>query len=666
MATRIGIDTGGTFTDVVRAAGRGLTVHKLRSTPDDPSRAVLDGLAAVRRSADEAIDLVHGTTVGLNAVLTGSLARTVFVSNRGFEDLIEVGRQERVDLYALAPHRPAPPVPRALRIGVRCRRGAGGEVVEPLTEQEVARVATAVAAKRPEAIAIGLLHAPRDPADEHALQRALQQACPGVPITCSADLLPAFGEYERFSATILNAAIAPVVGRYTRKVADGLGDGTLRLLRSSLGILPPDEASDYPARAMFSGPAGGVLATGQVARRMQFARAAAFDMGGTSADVCLVEADMAMSTDGSIAGLPLPLPTVPVHTVAAGGGSIAFADRSGALRVGPQSAGADPGPACYGKGDEPTVTDAHVCLGHLGRETLLDGAFPIDVDAAARAVERLGTKLGLSARATAAGILTVADATMTRAILVITAERAVDPATVPIVAYGGAGGLHAASLMTRLGMPAAIVPCHPGAFSAVGIALAGEACEAATAVRRVLDRRGLDELLAHGDELLQQARTRLHGGDGNVGARTTARVVAVVRYRGQGSGLTVPLTRRLAAAFRQEHERRYGFVLDAEIEVVQLTARVERPARDVPATPLPTTTPPTGRVDAARPVRRKPPLGGAALPVHARRELSGAVDGPAVIEEATGTTLVPAGCRATPTPYGLRLERVRTTRTKRQ
>ena len=245
--------------------GSRLTVHKLRSTPDDPSRAVLAGLAAVRRTPDEAVDLVHGTTVGLNAVLTGNFARTVLVTNRGFEDLIEIGRQERTDLYALDPHRPVPPVPRRLRVGVACRRGKSGEVVEALHRDTIATTVAAVKKLRPEAIAIGFLHSPTDPNDEHALQQALRRALPGIPITCSADLLHAYGEYERFSAAILNAAIAPVVGRYTSRVQDGIGNGTLRLLRSSLGILPPAEATLFPARAMFSGPPGGALATGQVA-----------------------------------------------------------------------------------------------------------------------------------------------------------------------------------------------------------------------------------------------------------------------------------------------------------------------------------------------------------------------------------------------------------------
>ncbi|MGK0302926.1 MAG: N-methylhydantoinase A [Planctomycetota bacterium] len=664
MATRIGIDTGGTFTDVVRIRGRKMLVHKLRSTPDDPSRAVLDGLAAVRQSPDEPVDLVHGTTVGLNATLTGDLARTVFVTNRGCEDLIEIGRQERVDLYALDPHRAVPPVPRQLRVGVACRRGAAGEVVEALTRDAIAKTVATVKKLRPDAIAIGLLHSPADAKDEHRLQLALQRALPDVPITCSADLLPAFGEYERFSATILNAAIAPVVGRYTRRVADGIGNGTLRLLRSSLGILPPKEAAQFPSRAMFSGPAGGVLATGQVARRLQLDRAAAFDMGGTSADVCLVERETSLSNEGTIAGLPLPLPTVPVHTVAAGGGSIAYADAGGALRVGPQSAGADPGPACYGKGSEPTVTDAHVALGHLGPDTLLAGAFPIDVDASVRAIERLAKQLGMTPQKTAQGILTVADATMARAILVITAERAVDPAHVPLVAYGGAGGLHAASLMLQLGMPSAVMPSHPGAFSAVGLALAGEATEVTEAVRASLSpggqnfrsggqnfrSGGLAEILARGQELLAQAQGLLDG------KRARGRVEAMVRYQGQGACLRLPLTRRLAKSFRDEHQRRFGFATDAAIEIVQLRARAECTASALPAADLPSNA---HALRAPKPaITRRPPLGGSALPIYARQSLTAEpLYGPAIIEESTATTLVPPKCQLQLSPFGLQITR---------
>lgn len=637
MTTRIGIDTGGTFTDVVRWSPRGLVVHKLPSTPHDPGVAVLAGIAAVRRSPTEPVDVVHGTTVGLNAVLTGRLARTVFVTNRGFEDLIEIGRQERTDLYALAPRRPVPPVPRQLRVGVPCRRGPDGAVVEALTDATIAAAVRSVRRLSPAAIAVGLLHSPAAPIDERRLAAALRAALPDVPVTCSAELLPSFGEYERFSATILNAATAPIVGSYTERLGQALGDGSLRLLRSSLGVMPPAEAARFPARAMFSGPAGGVLATAQVARRFGLRHAAALDIGGTSADVCLVERHTPAQTNGQIAGLPLPLPTVPVHTVGCGGGSIAFVDGGGALRVGPQSAGADPGPACYGRSDEPTVTDAHVALGHLGADTLLGGGFPIDPDASVRAIERLAKRLGMRPLAAARGVIEVADATMARAILVITAERAIDPARVPLIAYGGAGGLHAAGLLRRLGMPSAIVPHHPGAFSALGLALAGDSVEVAEAMRTLLDARTLRRLLTLGRTLGTQAMRQL-------GRRGRGRVDAQVRYRGQGASLCLPLTSDLVRAFTTEHQRRFGFVTAAALEVVQVIARAETPPRRLPPLPSPHW--------AREPGHRRPPLGGDRLPVFARASLRRRVRGPAVLEEPTATTLVPAGVVAEPGPFG--------------
>ncbi len=648
MTARIGIDTGGTFTDVVRYSSRGVLVHKLPSTPDDPGRAVLEGLAAVRRRSDEPVDLVHGTTVGLNAVLTGRLARTVFVTNRGLQDLVEIGRQDRSRLYELAPTRATPPVPRERRLGIDCRRGPDGEVETALRATEIRRVVAAVQRLRPEAIAIGLLHSPIDPTDEHRIAAALQRALPDVPITASADVAPVFGEYERFCAAILNAAISPAVGRYTARLGARIGAGRLRLLRSSLGIMPNDEAAQFPARAMFSGPAGGVLAAEQLARRFGLPAIAAFDMGGTSADLCLVQPGNSHDETGSIGGLPLPIPTVPIHTVGCGGGSIAYADAGGALRVGPQSAGADPGPACYGNSNEATITDAHLALGHLGPDTLLEGRFSIDVDAAVRALERLGKRLGLSTRATAEGMLAVADATMARAILVVTAERAIDPRRVPLVAYGGAGGLHAAALARHLGMPKAILPAFPGAFSALGLALAGDSVEVAHSVRHGVSKEDLRRLAALARELTDAARTRL-------GGRPRVRVDALLRYAGQGAPLRLPFGPRVAVAFAAEHQRRFGFVSEVPIEVVQLVARAETAAHALPAASL------SRSVDQPAATRRRPPLGGRMLPVH-RRDRLGAdshIDGPAAIEEGTATTLVPAGWRATVTSHGLVLESVR-------
>jgi N-methylhydantoinase A len=648
VAARIGIDTGGTFTDVVRLDGRTATVHKLPSTPDDPGRAVVAGLAAVRRHPDEPVDLVHGTTVGLNAVLTGNLARTVLVTNAGLEDVVEIGRQDRDDLYALAPTRHSPPVPRERRVGVACRRDADGKVVLALSRAEIARTVAAVVRLRPAAVAVGLVHAPVEPRDELALAAAIRRRLPDVPVTTSAALAPVAGEYERFCAAILDAAIAPVVGRYTTRLAAAIGAGRLRLLRSSLGAMPPAEAAAFPSRAMFSGPAGGVLAAEQLARATGHPAVAAFDMGGTSADLCLVVPGQTRDEVGTIAGLPLPIPTVPVHTVGCGGGSVAYADAGGALRVGPRSAGAVPGPACYGLGDEPTVTDAHLALGHLGPHTLLGGRFPIDVDAAVRAIERLGRRLSLDARRTALGILAVANATMARAALVVTAERAIDPRHVPLVAYGGAGGLHAAALVAHLGMPVALLPRDPGAFSALGLALAGESVELARACRHGTHAGDLRQLQQYARALRDAARAQL-------GARGRCRVEALVRYAGQGQALRLPFGPRLAAAFAHEHQRRFGFVVDAPLEVTQLVARAETAPRA-----LPTQRRGLDRQDPAATGTRRSPLGGRRLRVCQRADLAlgDTVPGPAAIEEGTATTLVPAGWVASVQEFTLELREI--------
>lgn len=655
---RIGIDTGGTFTDVVRWARGGLVVHKLPSTPADPGQAVLAGLAHVRRNADETVDVVHGTTVGLNAVLTGRVARTVFVTNRGFEDLIEIGRQDRTALYALAPDRPTPPVERRLRVGVACRREPDGSRHTALTPDEIERCVNRVVRLRPAAIAIGLLHSPTDPADEHRLARALRRALPDVPVSCSADVLPAFGEYERFTATILNAAIAPIVSTYTARLTAAVGAGRLRLLRSSLGIMPVAEATEFPARAMFSGPAGGVLATAQLAQAAGYPHAAAFDMGGTSADVGLVQANGLDGTlgEGTIAGLPLHVPSVAIHTVGCGGGSIAYADAGGALRVGPMSAGAVPGPACYGQSDEPTVTDAHVALGHLGAETLLAGDFPIDVDASVRAIERLASRLGMRTADAARGILEVADIAMARAILVITAERAIDPATVPLVPYGGAGALHAAGLVRRLGMPCALVPANPGAFSATGLALAGESAERSRAVRLEVRSESDPRLAEIAAAIAAEVRAALPT------ARRIQRFVTM-RYRGQGAGLVLPLRRGLGTGFAQEHERRFGFVADSPLEIVRVGARAESPPKRYPIGSATASgagrhrAPARSRQQPEPDHRRQPPIGGRALPVYRREHLKSGdrIRGPAVVEESTATTAVPPGFLACITDLGLLL-----------
>lgn len=654
-ALRIGIDTGGTFTDVavLRGTGRGrdarrLEVFKVPSTPDDPARAVLEGLARAGIGAETPVDLVHGTTVGLNAVLTGALARTAWITNAGFVDLCEIGRQDRLGLYDLDPRKPVFPVPRKLRFEIETRRLADGTLEQKATRAAIRTLRDRLAAARIESIAIGLLHAHAHPEDEATIAAGLRKL--GLPITCSADLLPVAGEFERFSTAALNAAIAPIVGAYISRLVDGvrrLGDtrGRVRLMRSSGGIMGAEEATAYPARAVFSGPAGGVAAAARIAESLDVARVATLDMGGTSTDVALVDRDGAGEPAlASIAGLPLACPAVDVHTIGCGGGSLATVDAGGALRVGPESAGADPGPACYGRGDRPTVTDAHVVLGHLGAETLLGGDFVIQPERSLAAVGALGAKLRMDPASCARGILEVAETAMLRALLVITVERRVDPAALPLVAFGGAGGLHAARLAERLGMSSALIPDHPGALSAVGLALAGESEELIESVLATWDPGAARDVVQRAAALKRTVRGRLSG-------RAETKCEVRLRFAGQGGGLWVPATRTADADFVAEHARRFGFTPAGRgIEIVALRARAWTPGERA-LNPVR----PAGR--RPEPRRRRAPAGGQTWTVFNREEVSGTLEGPALIEETTSVTVVPAGCAARLTAAGLQVWR---------
>jgi N-methylhydantoinase A len=645
---RIGIDTGGTFTDVVLLDRGKIQVHKLPSTPDDPARAVLDGLAEVRRGKRE-VDVVHGTTVGLNAILTGRTAKVAFVTNRGFRDLIEIARQDRQGIYDLQASKAVLPVPRNLRFEVDSRRSTNGESLEQPSKASLKDLLAKLRKRRIHALAIGLLHSYANPRDEIELARALKDL--GLPITCSAELLPIAGEYERFSSAILNAGIQPIMGEYLGRLQVGVRPGRLRMMRSSSGIMSAGEASKNPARAVFSGPAGGVLATERLAESLGEDRMAALDMGGTSTDVSLINPGGGRQGISSVAGLPLAIPAVDVHTVGCGGGSIAYADGGKALRVGPMSAGADPGPACYGRGDQPTVTDAHLALGHLGPDTLLAGAFPVDPERSVATISDLARKLGMTARACAEGIIEIAEVAIMRALMVITVERSVDPAKIPLVAYGGAAGLHAAAIIRRLDMPYALVPIHPGAFSALGLALAGETQETNRPVLRTLSELSQEQMKSWMEKLRSKAIAGIEDGNGSLRFRGDC----LLRFRGQGAGLWLSWGRKLEEAFRQKHQEQFGFLPEsAEVELVEMRARIRSPSRRYPH----------GIDDVSKrrkapAVVREAPLGDKPVRTYARTDICEGerIPGPALIEEFSSTTLIPSGFICTSTAFGLRIER---------
>jgi N-methylhydantoinase A/oxoprolinase/acetone carboxylase beta subunit len=596
---RIGSDTGGTFTDLVADDG---TLTKVPSTPDDPGEAVRVGLAELLRAGMQPEILTHGTTVATNALLERRGARVALVTNAGFADIIEIARQDRPSLHDPAVVRPEPLVPRELRLEVAGRLGAGGEELEPLGP--LPEVPAGV-----EAVAVCLLHSDLQPA--HEILVAMELEANGHDVSCSCDVSPEFREYERTVTTVVNAYLRPLCRAYLQRLSDAAG--SVRVMTSAGGLVPTRDAAERPVALLLSGPAGGVLAGADAAVANGFPDAVTFDMGGTSTDVCLVlGGHPAPAAERQVAGLPVRMPALDVHTIGAGGGSIARLDDGGALVVGPRSAGAVPGPACYGRGGtDPTVTDADLVAGRIPAGAAFAGLGELDIAAAQAALDRAGVP--------ADGVIAVVDAAMEEAIRVVTVERGVDPRGLALVAFGGAGPLHACALADALGMAAVIVPARAGVLSAVGILGAPLQVDLVRSVPDPLDHALAREL---SDDLWNEARDRIYrqlGVDHDDLPHEMVHLDATFdcRYAGQSHELNVRHPRR----FHREHRLRNGYERkDHPVEVVAVRARawVDSPVRV------------------------------ADLPVPDR---SGAA-GPAVIAEPDCTIWVPEGWTAEPGAAG--------------
>ena len=559
----LGVDVGGTFTDAVLVDdGRALTA-KAPTTPDDQSigvlNAVREALERAGRDASEVDGFAHGMTVATNALLEGEGARTVLVATEGFTDVVELGRQRRKDLYRLCARHPPPLVPPERRVAAPERTGPQG-AIRPL--DDAGAVARAVAEHQPEAVAVCLLHADRFPDHERAIGEALRRELPGVHVSLSHDVVGTFREFERAATTEVDAALSPLLAAYLRRLVESGAEAGLpapSIMQSSGGLADVETAAAHAALTVLSGPAGGAAAAALIAGRTGIEDLLCFDMGGTSCDVCVVEGGRVRETAGrEVGGRPLTLPMVDIHTVGAGGGSIAWIDPGGALRVGPRSAGARPGPACYGRGGtEPTVTDANLVLGLLDRDSPLAGGVELDVEAAERALRTLDMPLEEAAR----GVRRIATTEMVRALRVMTVERGVDPRGFALLAFGGAGGLHAADIADELGIDTIVCPRASGVLSALGLAAADRRVD----VQRTVLGRDHDA-----GELAGEARSRIGDDDAAV------EVVYDCRFRGQSFELTVSDP----SAFPRAHEERYGFSEDdGEVEVVTVraTARVAGP-----------------------------------------------------------------------------------------
>jgi len=600
----LGVDVGGTFTDAVVVAGGTLYTAKAPTTPDDQSRGVMvavgRALASAGASAGDVEGFAHGMTVATNALLEGTVARTAFVATAGFTDVVALGRQARRELYRLCAAHPAPLTPPERRFAARERTGPDG-VLEPLGDLD--ELVDAVAAAEPEAVAVCLLHSYRHPDHERVIGAALRERI-GAHVSLSHEVVGTFREFERAATTEVDAALSPLLARYLRRlrqVADEAGLPAPAIMQSSGGLASLETAADHAALTVLSGPAGGAAAAALLAERCGEPDLLCFDMGGTSCDVCVVEGGRVRETTArEVGGRPLALPMVDIHTVGAGGGSIGWRDPGGALRVGPRSAGAEPGPACYGRGGtEPTVTDANLVLGHLSADAPLAGDVALEAEAAHAAVGRLAAELRLDVHACAKGIVRVANAEMIRALRVMTVERGVDPRRFALLAFGGAGPLHAAAIADELGMSKILVPRASGVLSALGLAAADRRADA--------QRTVLGDGEAGVGALHDEVRATL-GGEPDV------EVAWDLRYHGQSHELTVRGGEPEAVRERFEalHEERYGH-RDPESEVELVTVRV------------------TGRLPAAA--------------LHFGERAGERVAGPAVVRLPEATLVVPAGWR---------------------
>jgi N-methylhydantoinase A len=662
---RIAIDTGGTFTDCVFLRDGRLEILKVSSTPRKPSDAIASALDQIRNSGllFGDLDLVCGTTVGTNALLQRKGGRVTLVTTAGFEDVLEIGRQARPQLYNLLFEKPEPLVPRARRLGLRERLDGEGRILLSPSAGEIKRIAREVVCSGAESVAVCFLFSFVSPSHERQFAKALAPV--GLPVSVSHEILPEYREFERTSTTVVNAYLVPVMSGYLSEIeaiAETRSRGSasaarhppgnekssrVRIMQSNGGVLSARAAAREPVRTILSGPAGGVLGAQYVAHAAGFDRIISFDMGGTSTDVALLDGAtgeyLAITTESMVSGMPLAVPMLDIHTVGAGGGSIARFDRAGALRVGPESAGAEPGPICYGRGEKATVTDANLVLGRIPEVGLLGGAVKLDLARAMHFLNRLRGSMP-SVEAFAQGIVDVANAVMEKAIRVISVERGYDPRDYTLVAFGGAGGLHACELADALEIPRVLVPVFPGALSALGILRADVTKDLSRTIRLpVQSVRGAARELAHAFAALTAQGRQLMRAEGFSSGGVKFSRSLDMRYAGQSYELNVPFAGDFVAAFHRAHEKRFGyFDRSRPCEVVNVRARF---AGETPKFKLP-------RLNAAGPRPAAALVGKSQVHFHGRRLATSIYDrarlragnrilGPGIVTEYSATTLIP-------------------------
>jgi N-methylhydantoinase A/oxoprolinase/acetone carboxylase beta subunit len=645
---RIGVDTGGTFTDFVIVRGGVLSTKKRPSTPANPSLAILEGVAEFLDGPGR-LQIIHGTTVATNALLERKGARIALITTRGFEDVLFIGRQTRKLLYSLNGESRRPLVDRRDVFGLDERTTAAGRVERTVASHEADRVAAKIARRGIEAVAVCLINSYANAANERIIGLALRRA--GLLASISSDILPEYREYERTSTAAVNAYLMPILNAYLGNLEKNVGRADLQIMQSNEGYITAAKAKREPIRTALSGPAGGVVASLALAKAAGFRRIVSFDMGGTSTDVSLIEGRIRRTSENVIGDFPVRIPMIDILSVGAGGGSIAHVDAGGSLRVGPQSAGADPGPACYGRGEFATVTDANVVLGRIDPDFFLGGTMKIDPARSRRAVRALALRIGKSVLAAAQGIIDIANANMEKAVRVISIERGFDPRDFALFSFGGAGGLHAADMADHLRMDGVIVPARAGVLSALGLLLADAVKDYSRAVLRTTDQIRGDEYERWFRELERRGARDL-AGEGFPHGRIVLERSADVRYLGQSYEISVPFPPRgrgLIEDFHRRHERLYSYRHpQAPVEIVAVRVKARGRSDKIRL--------PRGKVAKARPSAAAALVKNQTVHYGGRRYSAGVynrdnlapsarLEGPALIIDFGSTTFLPPGHR---------------------
>jgi len=660
----LGIDTGGTFTDFVLVKDNQLTIHKVLSTPHAPEQAILQGIDELGLGGQITGDLyiVHGSTVATNAVLEGKGVRTVYVTNRGMRDILTLGRQARRELYNLQPHPVTPPVPRDLCLETGGRIGASAELLEPLTDEDLKQFKQQLEQLKPDAIAVNFLFSYLDDQYEKKLATVIDER---IFVSLSSDVLPEIKEYERGIATWLNAAVGPIMQGYLHRLGQGvkqrIPDDSSRktyisVMQSSGGTIEAEQAAQQAVQLLLSGPAGGMAGAQYIAGWSGKQRLLTFDMGGTSTDVAMIDGDLQLTNEGNIGYYPVAVPMVDMHTIGAGGGSIARIDEGGLLQVGPQSAGANPGPACYDQGGkEATVTDANLVLGRLRADAFLGGQMSLDTDAAQRAVKSLANQMGIAVPAMAEGIIHLANEHMARALRVMSVQRGIDPRQLTLVSFGGAGGLHVCALADALSIREAMVPVHGGVLSALGMLVAPKARQLSQGFSAMVTAINEQELLDIFDQLTIKGRQALLR-EGLTNEQIQASASVDLRYKGQSYTLNIPWlgVEKSLDNFHFSHEQRYGHRLELPVEIVTARIKVQGQTDSIKAFEniLKQKQGAGTSVRSVRGQQFETSLYGIdkPVPIYRREQLleNELIEGPALITETVSTTLLEPGwvCRA--------------------